>query len=407
MNRQRQLAPLMIALFAFTLFASTLLAAEPDKKLDKKAWLENWRKQNPQWRALHMGRPRPDSLPKFQQLIAESLAPAGINVLILEVDYQFQFQSHRELNGEGGMTKEQARELAETCHKNGIRLIPLLNCLGHQSARGGPSALLSMYPEFDETPRIPVSSKTIYCREWCPSNPDVNKIVFDLFDELIDAFDADALHVGMDEVFLIGANNCPRCEGKKVADLFAGVVNQLHQHLVKEKGVEMLMWGDRFLKSPEYGSKWAASLTGSHPAIDMVPKDIIICDWHYPLQDDYPSVRLFQEKGFRVLPATYQFRDAAVAFIRSSHRDATDRMLGFLFTCWSGGGERLLEELKGQGSDPSDILDTKPESSKRVTPRQLANTIRAGLKELANPSEAPKPIPTEKKPPKQPTVDGI
>ena len=144
----------------------------------------------------------------------------------------------------------------------------------------------------------------------------MNPIVFDLMDELIDAFEADALHVGMDEVFLIGSEKCPRCKGKDVAELFAGVVNRLHQHLVKEKGVEMLMWGDRLLKSPEYGSKWEASKTGSHPAIDMVPKDIIICDWHYPLQDDYPSVRFFQEKGFRVLPATCKTTDAALALIR-------------------------------------------------------------------------------------------
>ena len=44
------------------------------------------------------------------------------------------------------MNKEQARELAETCRKYGIRLIPLFNCLGHQSARGGPSALLKKHP---------------------------------------------------------------------------------------------------------------------------------------------------------------------------------------------------------------------------------------------------------------------
>jgi hypothetical protein len=402
MRIENRTARLLIGLAALLLTTSTLLAAEPDRK----ARLEDWQKKNPQWRALHMSAPRPDSLPKFQQLIADSLAPSGINVLILEIDYRFQFQSHPELEGEG-MNKEQARELAETCHKCGIRLIPLLNCLGHQSARGGPSALLKKYPQFDETPEIPATSKTIYCREWCPSNAGVYPIVFDLFDELIDAFHADAFHVGMDEVFLIGSKNCPRCEGKNVAELFAGVVNRLHQHLVKEKGVEMLMWGDRLLKSPEYGSKWAASQTGSHPAIDMVPKDIIICDWHYPLQDDYPSVRLFQEKGFRVLPATYQYHDAALALIRSSHRDATDQMLGFLFTCWSGGGERLLQELGAKDTDTTDFLDAKPENSKRVTTRQLANTIRAGLKELAHPTEVPKPSPTNKAPAKETNVDGI
>ena len=128
----------------------------------------------------------------------------------------------------------------------------MFNCLGHQSWATNTGPLLKKHPEFDETPHIPADNKGIYCREWCPSHPDVNKVVFDLSDELIDAFEADALHVGMDEVFLIGSDKCPRCKGKDVGELFAGVVNRLHQHLVEEKGVEMLMWGDRLLDAGKF-----------------------------------------------------------------------------------------------------------------------------------------------------------
>lgn len=380
---QSQLTGLAITGLTFAWTASVVLAAESDKK----AWLANWQTQNRQWRALHLLHPRPEGLAKTKQLVTEVLAPMGFNALILEIDYQFQFQSHPELECRG-ISREQARDLAAVCRKSGVRLIPLFNCLGHQSAGGGASSLLKKYPEFDETPEIPVGDKSIYCREWCPLHPGVNKIVFDLLDELIDAFDADALHVGMDEVFLIGSKNCPRCQGKDVAELFAGVVNQLHQHLVKEQGVEMLMWGDRLLKSPEYGSKWAASRTGSYPAIDLVPNDIIICDWHYPRQADYPSVRLFQEKGFRVLPATYQDRDGALAFIRCSRKDATERMLGFLFTCWrDGNGEQLMAALKGDEDTAETPDPAQAANPRRVTARQIADTIRAGMKELTSSSD--------------------
>ena len=66
----------------------------------------------------------------------------------------------------------------------------------------------------------------------------------------------------------------------------------------------MLMWGDRLIDANvmKYG-KWEASENGTAPAIDLIPKDIIICDWHYEQRTDYPSVRYFQEKGFRVWPA--------------------------------------------------------------------------------------------------------
>jgi len=348
-------------------------AAEPPHS----QWLKQWQKQNPQWRAVHLIGPRPDRLDATKQFVAEVMVPRGLNVLILEVNYGFSYTSHAELKCKG-ITKQQARDLAQWCRKHNVRLIPLFNCLGHQSWAGNTFALLRTYPEFDETPHIPPDNKGIYCREWCPSHPEVSKVVFDLLDELIDAFEADALHVGMDEVFLIGSDKCPRCRGKDVAELFAKVVCELHQHLTKEKGVEMLMWGDRLLDASAFPySGWDASKTGSHRAIDRIPKDIIICDWHYNRLEKYPSVQFFQQKGFRVLPATWKTPEAAVALIRASRVDATERMLGILFTGWSAGGngEHLLTALRS-GATPAD-REKIPKAAAEV-----AATIEAGLKEL-------------------------
>src|ERR1051325_10260957 len=67
------------------------------------------------------------------------------------------------------------------------------------------------------------------------------------FDELADAFDANAFHAGMDEVFIIGSEFCPRCKGKDPAKLFAKAVNDLQTHIVDERKLQMLIWGDRLL----------------------------------------------------------------------------------------------------------------------------------------------------------------
>jgi len=344
-------------------------------------WLADWKKQNRQWRALHLIGPKPDKMQVTGQLVSEVLAPMGFNVLILEVNYGFEYKSRPEL-GCRGLSKSQARRLTQTCRQNGIRLIPLFNCLGHQSWSKSTSALLKKYPQFDEAPDVPRDNKGIYCREWCPSNPDVNKVVFDLLDELSDAFDADALHLGMDEVFLIGKKGCPRCKGKDTGDLFAKAVNELHAHVVEKKGLEMMIWGDRLLDaaSTSYG-RWEASDTGSHRAIDLVPKDIIICDWHYNRRDDYPSIRLFQQKGFCVLPATWKKPQGAVALIKNARKDATDKMLGILFTGWSAGGngEHLLAALRA-----GEATAGKDTSKRHETARQIAATIRAGMKELSD-----------------------
>ena len=48
----------------------------------------------------------------------------------------------------------------------------------------------------------------------------------------------------------------------------------------------------------------SSSKNGTASAVDSIPKDIIICDWHYEKRADYPSLRYFQDKGFRVWPAS-------------------------------------------------------------------------------------------------------
>jgi len=299
-----------------------------------------------QWRGVHFFSPGKQGLPLLQRAIVEELAPIGVNTVILEVNYGFEFQSHPELRwegavsdspDEGAISKAEARELAALCRKHGIRLIPQFNCLGHQSWRKTLFPLLAQYPEMDETPHIAADDPDVYCRSWCPLHPDVNPIVFDLMDELIDAFQADAFHVGMDEVFYIADDQCPRCKGKDPAQLFAKAVNDYHRHLVGEKRLTMLMWGDRLLDAEAMGySKWEASANSTAPAVDLIPRDIIICDWHYGRREEYPSVPYFLDKGFRVWPASWKNAEAAQALLEYSRRYATPRLMGHLCTTWYG-----------------------------------------------------------------------
>ncbi len=309
--------------------ASVAVAAQPTSKPAEP-------KRTP-WRGVHMFSPSPGGLPVFKRAVAEVLAPLGVNVLVVEVNYKFDFQSHPELRAPGAISKVHARELTDVCRAHGIRLIPQFNCLGHQSWSTSTLPLLTRYPELDETPNVPKDNKGIYCRSWCPLHPRVNPIVFALIDELIDAFGSDAFHVGMDEVFLIASSQCPRCCGKDPAELFAKAVNDLHAHVVGRRKQTMLMWGDRLIdgKVMKYGA-WEASLNGTAAAVDQIPKDIIICDWHYGLRKDYPSVRYFQQKGFRVWPSSWRPEPGAVALLECARRDATDRMIGHLCTTWVG-----------------------------------------------------------------------
>jgi hypothetical protein len=347
-------------------------------------------KAKPEWRGVHLMSPGRGGLPLLKRAIAEKLAPMGVNVVILEVNYNFAFRSHPELStgGDGVLRFEDARDLAETCRKSKIRLIPMLNCLGHQSWARTTFPLLRKHPELDESPAIPADNQGIYCRSWCPLHPDVNKIVFALIDELIDAFGADAFHVGMDEVFLVAHPSCPRCKGKDPAELFAKCVNDLHQHIVDERKLTMLMWADRLLDDQKLGfkyGKWEASQNGTGPAVDRVPKDIILCDWHYETRPNgYPSVAYLQEKGFRMLPSTWRNKDAALAMLREAHATATPRMLGHLCTTWMG-AEGVCRALLGmlQPEEPKPKADAKAKTkNRRGGPREIAASLEACMEEL-------------------------
>ncbi len=293
-------------------------------------------KPGEKWKGIHLlGYSNDSDLVQLGEIIP-NLASMGINVIILEVDYSFQFQSHPELRfGSEQITKEGARKFANVCRENNIEIIPEFQSLGHQSWAEETFPLLLKYPQFDLTPGAFPGNKDIYCREWDVTNPDLYKIVFSLMDEIIDAFQAKAFHVGMDEVFLLGSEKSPSTKGKDPAKLFAKAVNDIYDHLVKERGVTMLMWADRLIDGTKFKfDEWESSMNGTAGAIDMIPKDIILCPWHYEKMDGYPSIPYLINKGFRVLPSSWKDVDAAKALIEYSNDMKNPNMLGHLFTTW-------------------------------------------------------------------------
>src|SRR5260221_8621880 len=77
--------------------------------------------------------PAANRVDEFIKFIEEELAPRSVNVLILRVDYNFQFTSHPEMSDKGGLGREEAQKIAGICRKHQIRIIPLVDLLGHQS----------------------------------------------------------------------------------------------------------------------------------------------------------------------------------------------------------------------------------------------------------------------------------
>lgn len=308
------------------------------------------------WVGVHIGAPSDaQSVADLKELIREGLKPKGVNTLIIEfTSDNFRYQSIPELKAyTGGIDAKIARDLADFCRKEGFWLIPQLNCVGHQSWAKTTFGLLKAFRDIDETPGQFPDNEGIYCRSWCTSNPKSYELTFKMIDELVDAFRADAFHVGMDEIFLIGHESCKLCRGKDPAALMANAVHKLHAHVAKKRGLTMLMWGDRFLdaKATGYG-EWEGAANGTAPAIDKIPKDIVICDWHYEVRADYPSIRIFADKGFPVWPSGWNKAPATEAFLKASEQVGSPQVMGHLFTTWGGSPKELLLAIQSKPNDP-------------------------------------------------------
>jgi len=297
----------------------------------------------------------PDSrnLDRFLSFMENDLAPGGVNTLVLRVDYGYEYTCHPELRSEGALTREQVKQLVSTAKEKHIRLIPHINLLGHQSWAGTLNKLLEVYPEFDENPSVEMPEKYewpnsdgLYCKSYCPLHPGVHQVVFALVDEIMEVFEADAFHAGMDEVFYIGEEECPRCGGKDKSVLFAGEVNRIRDHLAAD-GRELWIWGDRLLDGRTTGlGMWEASENDTHRAIDMINRDVVICDWHYERAE--PTAALFALKGFRVITCPHNRPEVTIAqmemmeaFRLGCNHILKDRFYGFMQTVWSPAGRFL------------------------------------------------------------------
>lgn len=113
------------------------------------------------FRGIHLPAGNPERLPQLRRLVSEELPRRNANVFVMSIGYHFEFESRPEVREERRFTRSQIRDLVRLARRNGVRVIPLVNCYGHQSWRDERiGALLRAHPEFSETPDL---SDIQYC----------------------------------------------------------------------------------------------------------------------------------------------------------------------------------------------------------------------------------------------------
>lgn len=306
--------------------------------------------------------PRQEKVDEFINFIQKELVPRKVNTLLLRVHFNYEYESHPELRDDNALSKYDVKKIVKVCQDNDIQIIPQVNLLGHQSGGSNLRNLLKVYPQFDETPHIQMPKEFVwpnddelYCKSYCPLHPEVHDVVFDLVDEIVDVFEAYAFHAGMDEVFYLGDDQCPRCSGRDKAELFAGEVTLIRNHLAAQNK-ELWIWGDRMLDGKTTGlGMWEASMNQTYRSIDLIPKDVVINDWHYVRA--VPTASYFAIKGFKVISCPYRIPEVAVEQLKAtlfnrenSPSEMKEKFAGVMHTTWSG-ADKFMDQFYGKISD--------------------------------------------------------
>jgi len=325
-------------------------------------------------RGFAIGAPAPDKFNQFIKFINDDLSKTAVNKLFLRINYNYQFKSHPELAEKNALSEQQAKTIASIAKLHNIEVIPIINLLGHQSwKQDNIRSLLKIYPEFEENPGKKLLDKDFYTRAYCPKHPGVHDVVFALVDELVEVFGAKGVHVGLDEVFILGEEGCERCKGNNKAELFANEVNLIQAHLAKNN-IAMYMWGDRLLDGETTGiGKWAASINDTEPAINLISKKITICDWQYKFAPPTPGY--FAVKGFNVISASYQVTSVAefqlsnmIAMRANSRPTIKNRLQGIMHTYW-GNFDSFYQCYQGQRC-ANEVKENAVKTFKRIYPKR-------------------------------------
>ena len=68
--------------------------------------------------------PQQRTVDSFVTFINNELAPRGVNILVLRVDFNYQYTGHPELRDSIALSKEDVKKIVAACNANKIKVIP-------------------------------------------------------------------------------------------------------------------------------------------------------------------------------------------------------------------------------------------------------------------------------------------
>jgi hypothetical protein len=182
---------------------------------------------------------------------------------------------------------EELGELVLAAARVGIRVVPIVNLLGH-------TQYLIKHPDWRELNELrDEHGHPLVGGQICPLHPRTLEVAARLLDDMAPYCTAGKVHVGLDESFHLG--KCPRCRAEVerigLAGHFAGHVTRLHQ-LISARGLQLGLWADMLYFIPQ--------------AIPQLPRGIVAYDWYYYPFQRQPRVEFYNFAERDLFPALFR-----------------------------------------------------------------------------------------------------
>jgi len=264
------------------------------------------------FRGVKLYLPGHENIAYFKRFVRDVMALCKYNQLMLEMNAAMRLDRHPELNAGwiefGKNMKYTRRERSPGPGRQFQNSANADTADGEVLEKGEVADLVAYARQFhiDVIPEIPSLTHSYYLlsrhrelaeiqdAEWpdtyCPSEPKVYELLFDVLDEYMNVMKPVMVHIGHDEWRMpLGA--CPRCKGKDPTELYAADVNRIHSYL-QSKGVATAMYGDHLIEAlrgkkirhnenrggEPYGMPGGLS---AEQVSRLIPKDILIFNWFW------------------------------------------------------------------------------------------------------------------------------
>lgn len=185
------------------------------------------------------------------------LAAMGYDTILWEVENAVRWDTCPSCATPDAFTKAEFRAILDHARSLGLAAIPLFQTLGHcEYVLKDPA-----YMHLAELPgRI---------EQYCPNHPELLPFLHRWIGEHLELFgDIRRFHVGMDEAIFFG--RCPACRAEAAAKGLHGLFDRHLRAVIAPllaRGITPMIWADMALAHLD--------------AIDVLPREVELCDWNY------------------------------------------------------------------------------------------------------------------------------